>query len=265
MPGSTFAELLAEGARVPVDGWDFSWFEGRATEERPPWGYARLMAERMAAASAALDLQTGGGEVLARIQQPPPVLVATESWPPNVGIAQRNLGGVGARLIAAGEDDLPFAAGSFDLVVSRHPVDTPWDEIARALVPGGTFLSQQVGAGSVRELTDAMMGPQEVSQGRSASRAVDAARSAGLIVADLRSASLRMEFRDIAAVIVFLRKVVWTVPAFTVDRYRGQLAALHQRITADGPFIARAQRFLIEARKPRRDQAISSTTPLSRL
>jgi len=33
----TFEYLVAEGADVPVEGWDFSWFEGRATEERPPW------------------------------------------------------------------------------------------------------------------------------------------------------------------------------------------------------------------------------------
>src|SRR6516165_3050397 len=31
-----FETLVAEGAAVPVEGWDFSWFEGRATEERPP-------------------------------------------------------------------------------------------------------------------------------------------------------------------------------------------------------------------------------------
>jgi hypothetical protein len=60
-----FARLLAEGDAVPVEGWDFSWFDGRATEERPSWGYARMMAERMAHARAALDIQTGGGEVLA--------------------------------------------------------------------------------------------------------------------------------------------------------------------------------------------------------
>ncbi|MGH3302872.1 MAG: SAM-dependent methyltransferase, partial [Streptosporangiaceae bacterium] len=34
----TLQELVAEGAAVPVEGWDFSWFEGRATEERPAWG-----------------------------------------------------------------------------------------------------------------------------------------------------------------------------------------------------------------------------------
>ncbi|WP_320778777.1 hypothetical protein [Streptomyces sp. CRN 30] len=57
-----FEELVAEGAAVPTDGWDFSWFEGRATEARPSWGYARAMAGRLARARAALDIQTGGGE-----------------------------------------------------------------------------------------------------------------------------------------------------------------------------------------------------------
>ena len=61
-----------------------------------------------------------------------------------------------------------------------------------------------------------------------------------------------MELYDVAAVIVFLRKVIWTVPGFTVDAYRPQLAELHQRIQDGGPFIAHAQRFLIEARKPAR-------------
>ena len=247
----TFGELLAEGASVPVEGWDFSWFEGRATEERPPWGYSRLVAQRMATATSALDIQTGGGEVLAQIPHPPPVLAATESWPPNVEIARRNLARLGASVAAVDDDaDLPFPAGSFDLVVSRHPVQTRWDEIARVLVAGGTFLSQQVGAGSVRELTDAMMGPQVPSQARSPRRAADQAEAGGLVVQDLRTAALEMRFFDVAAVVLFLRKVIWIVPGFTVDRYRPQLAEVHQRIQADGSFTAHSQRFLIEARKP---------------
>ena len=64
-----FEELVAEGEAVPTEGWDFSWFEGRATEERPSWGYARAMGERLAAAEAALDIQTGGGEVLASARE----------------------------------------------------------------------------------------------------------------------------------------------------------------------------------------------------
>jgi SAM-dependent methyltransferase len=245
----TFEELLAEGERVPVDGWDFSWFEGRASEERPSWGYARLMAERMAVASAALDIQTGGGEVLARVPHPPAVLAATESWPPNVAIARRSLRPLGGTVVEVADDaDLPFPAESFDLVVSRHPVVVRWDEIARVLRPGGTYFSQQVGAGSVHELTDVMMGPQPVSDARSWQRAVAAAEAAGLDVIDLRHESLRTVFHDIAAVVVFLRKVIWIVPDFTVDRYRGRLADLHRRMTTEGPFVAHSQRFLIEAR-----------------
>src|SRR4051812_37505062 len=63
--GRTFADLLDEGAAVPVEGWDFSWFAGRATEQRPGWGYAGLLADRLGRAAASLDVQTGGGEVYA--------------------------------------------------------------------------------------------------------------------------------------------------------------------------------------------------------
>src|SRR5258707_1237808 len=104
-----FAELVAEGAAVPTDGWDFSWFAGRATEERPPWGYCRLLAGRMAAlagvpGAASLDLQTGGGEVLAEATAWPATVVATESWPPNVEVARVNLGARGARVVAMDDE-----------------------------------------------------------------------------------------------------------------------------------------------------------------
>ena len=246
-----FARLVAEGGAVPVEGWDFSWFDGRATEERPSWGYARMMAERMRRAGAALDIQTGGGEVLAGIPAPPPVLAATESWPPNVELARRNLAALGARVVQAADDAaLPFPAESFDLVVSRHPVELVWPEIARVLRPGGTFFSQQVGAGSNRELTDFMMGPQPVSDARSAARARAGAETAGLVVTGLREQVLRTVFSDVGAVVYFLRKVLWTVPGFTVAGYRDPLRRLHEKIQAEGPFVAHARRFLIEARKP---------------
>jgi SAM-dependent methyltransferase len=248
---STFEELVAEGESVPVEGWDFAWFEGRATEERPSWGYARMMAKRMADVSSALDIQTGGGEVLAEIQHPPGLLAATESWPPNLAVAARHLGPLGASVLAVGDDgDLPFADASFDLVVSRHPTVTRWDEVGRVLIPDGTYLAQHVGAGTVHELTDFMMGPQQVNEARRTERAVAAAEAAGLVVVDLRHESLRTVFYDIGAVVHFLRKVIWIVPGFTVDDYRQRLAELHERIVTEGSFVAHAQRFLIEARRP---------------
>lgn len=255
MTGSTFEELLAQGVSAPVDGWDFSWFAGRASQERPSWGYSRLLEERIGAAAAAVDLQTGGGEVLAevleRIRERSSTLAATESWPPNIELARRNLGRYGVSVVAVPDDaDLPFLADSFDLVVSRHPTLTRWDEIARVLTPGGTYLSQQVGPGSERELTEAFLGVQPRSDARSARRAATSARFAGLDVVDLREASLRTVFNDIGAVVAFLRKVVWIVPGFTAESYRPQLEDLHKRILGAGCFVSHATRFLIEARKP---------------
>jgi SAM-dependent methyltransferase len=253
-----FDELLAEGESADVTGWDFSWFDGRASEERPPWGYTAMLGERMAAlagvpGAAALDLQTGGGEVLATIPAAPQTLAATESWPPNIARARRNLARAGARVVPVADElaDLPFADAAFDLVVSRHPVAVRWDEIARVLKPGGSYLSQDVGDGSARELTEFMMGPQPAGDGptRDPRWSVAGAEAAGLTVTDLREFRGAMEFGDVAAVVHFLRKVIWIVPGFSVEGYRDRLRALHERIESAGPFVATSVRFLIEARK----------------
>jgi SAM-dependent methyltransferase len=251
----TFAELVAEADAEPVAGWDFSWLDGRATEERPAWGYSRLLRERLATARAALDIETGGGEVFAgalqQADRTPAVVAATESWPPNVALARRVLARWhGAVVRAADADGLPFRPDSFDLVVSRHPTVVVWGEIACVLAPGGAYLSQQIGPGTNRELTVFMMGPQPVSQERSPQRAVAAARAAGLVVTDVRGQALRVEFFDVGAVVYFLRKVLWTVPGFTTAGYASQLARMHAHITEHGSFVSHAQRVLIEARKP---------------
>ncbi len=247
----SFDDLIAEGAAVPTEGWDFSWFEGRASEQRPSWGYRRLLGERMATATAAIDLQTGGGEVLASIPKPPATLVATESWTPNLAVARGHLEPLGATVLELADDaDLPFPAESFDLVTSRHPTVTIWPEIARVLRPSGRYFSQQVGDGSVHQLSDFMMGPQPIDPGRRPDVTAQAAEAAGLDVVDLRTETLRAEFYDVAAVVHFLRKVIWIVPGFTVEGYYERLRALHEKIATDGPFVAYTERFLIEARKP---------------
>ncbi|MEU5345825.1 class I SAM-dependent methyltransferase [Streptomyces sp. NPDC020766] len=252
-PAPSFEELVAEAAAVPTEGWDFSWFEGRATEERPSWGYARAMGERLATAEAALDIQTGGGEVLASARELPRLTVATEGWPPNVAKATALLHPRGAVVVASPEDaPLPFGDAAFDLVVSRHPVTAHWTEIARVLAPGGTYFAQHVGPSSAYELVEYFLGPQPEAnrKARHPDRERAGAEAASLEIVDLRAERLRMEFHDIGAVVHFLRKVVWMVPGFTVDRYRTRLLDLHERIADEGPFVAHSSRHLVEARRP---------------
>lgn len=251
---ASFDDLLAAGASADVSGWDFAWLDGRATEERPPWGYARLLAQRLRLATASLDIQTGGGEVLAEAPAFPPIAVATEAWPPNIAHATRTLHPRGVVLVAdPDEPPLPFASDTFDLVTSRHPATIWWDEIVRVLQPGGTYLAQHVGAASAFELIEFFLGPQpEARTHRNADDEITAARAAGLEIVDVQTARLRIEIHDVAAVIYLLRKVIWWVPDFTVARYRDRLRELHERIGRTGPFVAHSTRHLIEARKPAR-------------
>jgi SAM-dependent methyltransferase len=247
-----FEDLVAEADSVSVDGWDFSWLNGRATEERPSWGYQRLMSQRLATVSAALDIQTGGGEVLAGAETFPPTMAAVEPWPPNAALATKLLHPRGVVVVAiSDEPPLPFADGAFDLVTSRHPNTIWWTEIARVLRPGGTYLAQHVGPAAVSELIEYFTGPQpEVGAQRHPDNECTQAQAAGLQVVSMRMERLRQEYFDIGAVIYFLRKVIWAVPDFTVERYRERLRDLHERIESEGPFVAHTMRVLVEARKP---------------
>jgi SAM-dependent methyltransferase len=205
-----FSDLVDEASSVDVSGWGFDWLDGRATEERPPWGYSRLLASRLAHAVSALDIDTGGGEVIAEVPQLPPRMVVTEGWPPNVEHARRLLSRRGVDVVPVEQGrPLPFPDASFDLVSSRHPVRPDWHEIARVLTTDGTYLAQHVGPASAFELIEWFTGPltkQRLS--RDPEREASAARAAGLQIVDVRTAQCRMEFFDIGAVVYILRKCV---------------------------------------------------------
>lgn len=108
-------DIRCFGLGLLVAGWSSS-------EQHPSRGYQRLLIERLAGVSAALDIQTGGGEVLAGIANFPAVMVATESWPPNAIVATQRLHPRGVAVVVnRDEPPLPFAEAAFDLVSSRHP------------------------------------------------------------------------------------------------------------------------------------------------
>ncbi|WP_407320286.1 hypothetical protein UQW22_07490 [Isoptericola halotolerans] len=78
---------------------------------------------------------------------------------------------------------------------------------------------------------------------------VAAAERAGLVVDDVRRARCRMELDDVGAVIWPLRRCVWRVPDFSVDRYEDTLRELDAEMRAGRPVVARSTRHLVEARR----------------
>ncbi|WP_454908755.1 class I SAM-dependent methyltransferase [Variovorax gossypii] len=247
----SFDELVAQAEAADVSGWGFDWLAQRATEERPPWGYARLLAQRLAGVASALDLDTGGGEVLDEAARFPPLMCATEAWPPNARKAKERLGPRGVQVVeTAGDAGLPFADASFELVTSRHPVRPDWREIHRVLQPGGCYFAQHVGPASAFELIEHFLGPLPVQRRmRDPRDEAAAAHAAGLTVTDLRTARCRMVFHDVGAVVWILRKCVWWVPDFSTGKYRDELLALDRRMRQGEAFVAHSSRHLIEARR----------------
>jgi SAM-dependent methyltransferase len=256
--GRGFDRLVAEAEAVPISGWDFSWLDGRATEARPSWGYRGLVARRLATVAAALDLETGGGELLAHMGALPRLMVATEAWPPNVIVAKNRLRLLGAHVVQAGVGHaLPFASKTFDLVISRHGLGGRshsaearqyWAEVVRVLRPAGSFVSQQVGGKTMEELRDALGRPTPARPHWGPAMAREVMERAGFEITDMREEFPRTEFFDVGAIVYYLRLVVWIVPDFSVDRYRSGLLRLHDHIEETGSFVTHAHRFLVDAR-----------------
>jgi SAM-dependent methyltransferase len=247
----SFEDLVTEAEKANVTGWDFGWLEARATEERPPWGYSRLLNERLAHVCSALDIDTGGGEVLSESAILPERMCVTEAWPPNAERARQLLGPRGVEVYEVSEDGvLPFPDQTFELVTSRHPVNPKWQEIYRVLSPGGRYFAQHVGPASAFELIEFFLGPLP-KYGHARDPLVERAlaEQAGLVITNLQTARGRMEFFDIGAVIWILRKCVWWIPDFSVDRYRDKLLELDRHIRHQGPLVAHSTRHLIEAQR----------------
>jgi len=135
----SFDHLVDEAAGVSITGWEFAWLDGRAVGSDPSWSYPGLTRPLLRRAGSVLDLDTGGGELLAELAPLPAHTVAVESWAPNVPVARDRLTPFGVSVVT----ELPGGEEEFDLVLSRHG-RLPAEDIARLLRRGGTLLTQQV-------------------------------------------------------------------------------------------------------------------------
>lgn len=147
-------DLEAASARVGErHGWDFS--KMQAVRDEPPWDYEATVLSLAFAASAVLDVGTGGGELLGRLIRDADwdVVVAVDQQERMATVAAGNLGAE-AQVVVADAPALPFEDASFDLILQRHCVVNP-PEVARLLGSGGKFVTQQVGPHNTQSIFDA--------------------------------------------------------------------------------------------------------------
>ncbi len=255
-----FESLLAEAQAQPFIGWDFSWVVKRVVTQPLPWDYPALVVKRARRSPDLLDLDTGGGELLAGLAFRPRRTMATESYPPNVPVAARRLRPLNVPLVKVeGPPDnnvqtddtkghLPFRDGSFHLVVNRHASFVARD-VWRILAPEGHFLTQQVGEQSYHDFHQ-LLGispPPQSSRPWSLSLARAQLEAASLRVRESGNGDEVMSFIDIGAFAWYLKSIPWIVDDFSIPLYRNRLKELHFQIQKRGPLQVRQSRFWLEA------------------
>jgi SAM-dependent methyltransferase len=237
---------------APFSGWDFSHLDGRNIEEAMPWDYMALAATRMQQSTSMLDMDTGGGErILALRAHWPAKVVATEGYAPNVILASERLSLFGATVVEVDSSNfapLPFADDEFDLVLNRHGAFNA-KELARILAPGGIFLTQQVHGLFAYDLM-AHFGASPQWPSATYEDAIERLAAAGLELLQGREWRGKTSFKDVGAIVYYLKATPWLVPDFSVERHFAQLLLLQERLEIEGELAFANMRYWVEARQP---------------
>jgi SAM-dependent methyltransferase len=246
-------DFLIQEAEAHFSGWDFSYIAGREAEAPLRWSYISECLMRVRKATAVLDMDTGGGEIFSRFAPFPPAAYATEAYAPNIPIARQRLEPLGVEVVALEDGEparLPFADRTFDLILNRHGYY--WvPELYRLLLPGGVFITQQVGNRNdigIRKLLGAPDAEVMVT-GDDLAKAIDNLVQAGFRIEKQMEDYYLQRFYDVGAIVYQLKAVPWQIPDFTVAGYFDRLKAIHNRIQRQGYVEVVEHRFFIIAQK----------------
>ena len=241
----------AEESVAHIHGWDFSHIAGRYTEQDDlPWSYREMILRYLKPEMKLLDIDTGGGEFLLSLSHPHENTAVTENYPPNVALCAESLLPLGIDFRPGdGKGKLPFADGSFDLVINRHG-DFNAEEISRVLKPGGLFITQQVGAENDRELVELLCGKTQMPfPEQYLSITAEKFRNTGFTILEEKECFRPIKFFDVGALVWFARIIQWEFPDFAVDTHMEGLLKAQRILEKNGCIEGRIHRFALIARK----------------
>jgi hypothetical protein len=224
---------LREEYTKPFVGWDFSYLRGRRRDVgEKPWDLETIVLERLASATAVLDVDTGDGRRFAEYLTKRGFRgrrAATEGYALNVLIARATLEPLGVEVREGAGDALPWDDGSFDLILNRHGL-LAGAECWRVLSRGGWLVTQQVGSQTNRDIHQMLGAPLPAGPPWDLATARAALNEAGFQIEQAYEAFPITQYDDAGALVWYLKAIPWQIPDFNVDRYADQLIALHRQI-----------------------------------
>ncbi|WP_457557889.1 class I SAM-dependent methyltransferase [Candidatus Harpocratesius sp.] len=246
-----FRYLQAEYEREFI-GWDFSELKEKIIEDPLSWDYQSIITSYFSQTHSMLDMGTGGGEFLSSLHPNlPPNTKATEGFENNIKIARSRLIPLGIEVSFIKDDShLPYQDNYFDLIINRHESYNA-QEIYRILKPGAFFITQQVGGKNELDLNRALgstvgFDMEFWTLDYAVKELIDTGFSIDLQLEEFPF----MHYKEIGALVYYLKAVPWQIPDFSVEKYYTSLKQVHQIIEKQGEFKVAAHRFLIVAKKP---------------
>jgi SAM-dependent methyltransferase len=241
---------FADRART-FSGWNFDDLRVTNLDPPPAWDYVAIASEHAARVGRVIDLGTGGGEVYARIVAAVAAridarFVASEEWHVNAPVARDRLRPLAVEVVHASSEVTPWAAASFDLVLSRHEAIVP-EEIVRILRPGGVFMTQQVGIGQWEELRAFF--PRKTIFPDHYALYRHAFEAAGMDVTS-QTHDWRAAYGGLGEIAYMLLVAPWEVPDFNPEAEIDALLALEDAHGGEEGIVLTLSRYLMIARKP---------------
>lgn len=243
-------QLYLKEAETDFSGWDFSHINetGRLASGMLSWSYGSMAKTFMADATSILDMGTGGGELLSKLQPFPQSVCATEGYKPNYPIAKERLEPLGVQVVEVESDNLlSFPDKHFDLIINKHEEYDP-SEVKRVLQEGGTFLTQQVGWSDCQDINRLLGAPinEEYAHWNLEFAKKQLEEHDFMVLLSKQEFPLQ-RFYDIGALIYYLKAIPWQVVDFSVEDYLDSLYELHLKIKREGYLDIRQDRFLLKA------------------
>ena len=242
-------KLWQKEEKIPFKGWDFSYLNKRMESESPPWDYIKIAKKLVNHSSSLLDIDTGGGERLLELSPLPKKSFAIEGYKPNVKVARKNLKKIGVNVIEADSaHKIPFSNESFDLILNRHGAINA-KEIYRVLKKGGTFFTQQVD--SKKNLVDLIKTfngkPKWIFNNLSYRKRE--LKKQGFEILQTGEWQGKITFKDVGAIVYFLKSTPWLVDNFSVSSHLKHLEKLQHQIEKEDTLGFTLSNFMMLAKK----------------